>query len=294
MKTIVIAGGTGFLGQVLEYYFSKKGYAIKILTRNPKKKNHVYWNAKDLGNWTNNLEGIDVLINLAGKSVDCRYNDKNKKLIYNSRIDSTHVLGLAINLCEKPPKIWMNSSTATIYKYSYDKEMSEEYGEFGNDFSMNIAKSWEAAFNAIKNPKTRKIVLRISIVLGRKGGAIIPFKRLTKFGLGGKQGNGQQKVSWIHELDFSRAIDFLIEKEYKFFSKIDKHLFVTMIHRLAVIKKYLDTIKKTEIEFNNKTILSGTQHIDAIEQIFNGLIYDCLFIIGQEDDDLNLNMFKDD
>lgn len=213
MKTIVIAGGTGFLGQVLEYYFSKKGYVIKILTRNPKKENHVYWNAKDLENWTNNLEGIDVLINLAGKSVDCRYNDKNKKLIYDSRIDSTHVLGLAINLCEKPPKIWMNSSTATIYKYSYDKEMSEEYGEFGNDFSMNIAKSWEAAFNTIKNPKTRKIVLRISIVLGRKGGAIIPFKRLTKFGLGGKQGNGQQKVSWIHELDFSRAIDFLIEKD---------------------------------------------------------------------------------
>lgn len=211
MKTIIIAGGTGFLGQVLESYFSKKGYDIKILTRKTTKPNHVYWNAKDLDQWTNTLEGADILINLTGKSVDCRYTEENKKLIYDSRIDATHTLGLAINLCERPPKLWFNSSTATIYRHSTDKEMTEELGEIGDDFSMNIAKSWEKAFYSITNPKTRKIVLRTSIVMGKHGGATEPLKKLVQFGLGGKQGAGNQKVSWIHETDFARAIAFLIE-----------------------------------------------------------------------------------
>lgn len=211
MKKIIIAGGSGFLGQVLENYFNTKGYKIKIFTRHPKKENDVFWNTKDLGNWTNELENADVLINLTGKSVDCRYNEKYKKLIYHSRIDATNILGLAINRCENPPHIWINSSTATIYKHSLNKEMTEDDGETGNDFSMNIAKSWEKAFYDISNIKTRKIALRTSIVLGRNGGALIPLKNLTKFGLGGKQGSGNQKVSWIHELDFARAVAFLIE-----------------------------------------------------------------------------------
>ncbi|WOD42283.1 TIGR01777 family oxidoreductase [Hwangdonia lutea] len=210
MKKIIIAGGTGFLGQVLENYLNTKGYKIKILTRHPKKENDVFWNAKHLGNWINELENADVLINLTGKSVDCRYNEKNKKLIYDSRIDATNILGLAINRCENPPKIWINSSTATIYKHSLYKEMTEDKGEIGNDFSMNIAKSWEEAFYGISNVNTRKIALRTSIVLGKNGGALIPLKKLTKFGLGGKQGHGNQKVSWIHELDFARAVEFLI------------------------------------------------------------------------------------
>lgn len=212
-KTIILAGGTGFLGEILETYFANKGYEIKILTRKPKKANHIYWNAKDLGKWTNVLEGADILINLTGKSVDCGYTEVNKKLILDSRIDSTHVLGLAINLCENPPKIWFNSSTATIYRHSTDKEMTEELGEIGNDFSMNIAKSWEKAFYSITNPKTRKIALRTSIVIGKKGGAMQPLKQLVKLGLGGKQASGNQKVSWIHQQDFARAIEFLIENE---------------------------------------------------------------------------------
>jgi len=213
MKTIVIAGGSGFLGQVIEDHFIQKGYKVIILTRQSKKENEIYWNAKDLGKWTTVLENSDVLINLTGKSVDCRYNEKNKKLIYDSRINSTNILGLAINLCENPPKLWMNASTATIYRDSYDKEMSEDNGEIGNDFSMNIAKSWENAFYSITNPKTRKIALRTAIVLGKNGGAFKPLKTLTKLGLGGKQGHGNQKVSWIHELDFARAVEFLINNE---------------------------------------------------------------------------------
>jgi uncharacterized protein (TIGR01777 family) len=213
MQTIIIAGGTGFLGQVLETYFSKKGYAIKILTRKPIKQNHVYWNAKDLEDWTTTLENAHVLINLTGKSVDCRYTDINKKLIHDSRIDSTHALGLAVNLCENPPKLWMNMSTSTIYEDSYTKQMTETDGDIGNDFSMNIAKSWELAFNSITTPKTNKVILRTSIVLGKNGGALIPLKRLTQFGLGGKQWHGKQKVSWIHETDFARSIDFIIEAQ---------------------------------------------------------------------------------
>jgi len=213
MKIIIIAGGSGFLGQVLENYFSSKGYSVKILTRNPKRENELYWNAEDLGEWTKSLENAYALINLTGKSVDCRYTDGNKKLIYDSRIDSTHALGLAINLCENPPKVWFNSSTATIYASSLEFQNDEENGIIGNDFSMNIAKSWEEAFYSIKNPTTRKIALRTAIVLGKKGGAMIPLKRLTKLGLGGKQASGKQKISWIHEQDFARAIDFLMNDQ---------------------------------------------------------------------------------
>ena len=201
------------MGQVLENYFQNKGYEVKILTRKPHKKSHYYWNGKELGNWTQALENTDAVINLASKSVDCRYTEANKKLIYDSRVDSTNILGLAINLCENPPKYWLNSSTSTIYEDSYDTEMTEENGDIGNDFSMNIAKSWEEAFNSITNPKTKKVILRTSIVLGKNGGAFIPLKRLTQFGLGGKQSHSKQKVSWIHEEDFARAIDFIMSNE---------------------------------------------------------------------------------
>ena len=213
MSTITIAGGSGFLGQVLEDYFTTKGHTIYILTRTVKRENDVHWNSKDLEDWTKTLEKTDVLINLTGKSVDCRYTDENKKQILNSRVDSTHALGLAINLCEHPPKVWFNSSTATIYRHSNDKQMTEEHGDIGDDFSMNIAKSWEKAFYSITNPKTRKIALRTSIVMGKHGGATEPLKNLVRFGLGGKQASGNQKVSWIHELDFARVIEFLIENK---------------------------------------------------------------------------------
>ena len=213
MNKIIIAGGSGFLGNVLENYFTKKQYNVIILTRTPKRKNEVFWDAINLGKWTEELENAQILINLTGKSVDCRYTEKNKKEIYNSRINATKVLGTAINLSKSPPNLWLNSSTATIYKHSLEKEMTEENGDIGNDFSMKIAKSWENTFYSITNSNTRKIALRTSIVLGKNGGALTPLKKLTKLGLGGKHGSGKQKVSWIHELDFARAIHFLIQKD---------------------------------------------------------------------------------
>lgn len=217
MKKLVIAAGTGFLGQVLVNHFENKFDEIIILTRGKSRVlntiKYINWDAKTLSGWENELENATVLINLAGKSVDCRYTESNKKEILSSRIDSTKILNEAVLRCQNPPRHWLNSSTSTIYRHSEDKQMTEKHGEIGDDFSMNVAKAWEKAFFEIETPQTFKTALRTSIVLGKNGGAFIPLKTLTKFGLGGKQGNGNQFISWIHEHDFARAIAFVIEKE---------------------------------------------------------------------------------
>lgn len=217
MKKLIIAAGTGFLGQVLVNHFKDSFDEIVIFTRgkSESRKNikYVNWNAKSFSGWEKELENADVLINLAGKSVDCRYNEENKQEIYTSRIESTKILNEAVLQCKNPPKHWLNSSTSTIYRFSLDKQMDETTGEIGNDFSMNIAKSWEKAFFETETPKTLKTALRTSIVLGKNGGAFVPLKTLAKLGLGGKQGKGNQFISWIHEEDFARAIAFVIENK---------------------------------------------------------------------------------
>jgi len=217
MKKLVIAAGTGFLGNVLVNHFKSKFEEIIILTRGESKTidtiKYINWNAKTLSGWEKELENTDILINLTGKSVDCRYTESNKNEILNSRIDSTKILNQAVLQCKNPPLHWLNSSTSTIYRHSIDKEMDEYFGEIGNDFSMNVAKSWEKTFFEIKTPKTLKTALRTSIVLGKKGGAFLPLKNLTMFGFGGTQGNGNQFISWIHEKDFARAIEFIIDKK---------------------------------------------------------------------------------
>ena len=210
---IIIAAGTGFLGRNLENYFLDKNYEVKILTRNPKRKNEIFWDAKTIGIWKDELEHADVLINLAGKSVDCRYNDKNRKEIYNSRIDSTRVLQKAIDKCQNLPKIWLNASSATIYVHSETHLNTEKNGIIGDDFSMNICKSWEKEFFKTENQSIRKVALRTSIVLGKNGGAFPKFKQISKLGLGGKQGRGNQLMSWIHIDDFCEAVNFIIENE---------------------------------------------------------------------------------
>ncbi|MES2545420.1 MAG: TIGR01777 family oxidoreductase [Bacteroidota bacterium] len=215
MKKLIIAAGTGFLGKVLVNHFKDKFQEIIILTRGKSEIldniKYVNWDARSFSGWENELENASVLINLAGKSVDCRYNDANKKEIYNSRIDSTKILNQAVLNCKNPPLHWLNSSTSTIYRFSLDKEMDETDGEIGDDFSMNVAKSWEKEFFETDTPNTLKTALRTSIVLGKKGGAFVPLKTLAKMGLGGKQGNGNQFISWIHEKDFARAIEFVID-----------------------------------------------------------------------------------
>jgi len=217
MEKIVIAGGTGFLGNLLIEYFISKTNQIIILTRGKERLDgnvhYVQWDGKTLGKWKQYVNHSDVLINMTGRSVDCRYHQKNKNLILNSRVDATLILQQAIEECSHPPKVWLNSSTATIYRHSLDKEMNETEGEIGTGFSVSVAKQWEHAFFKTPLPNTRKVALRTSIVLGKKGGALPTIAKLTKFGLGGKQGSGKQKISWIHEHDFCRAVDFIIKQE---------------------------------------------------------------------------------
>lgn len=213
---IVIAGGSGFLGRALTEYFVKKNYQVIIFSRKPQPAGglvkEVYWDGKTMDAWIHELEGSEALINLSGKSVDCRYTEENKKQIYASRLASTRVLGDAVRQCIHPPKVWLNSSSATIYRGSYDKLMDEQHGEIGHDFSMDVCRKWEAVFNECITPRTRKVTLRTSIVLDVTGGALVPLVKLVKAGLGGAMGDGKQFFSWIHIHDFCRVMEWLIQK----------------------------------------------------------------------------------
>ncbi|WP_111669782.1 TIGR01777 family oxidoreductase [Algoriphagus litoralis] len=216
MKNIVLAGGTGFLGQcIIDHHKSDSKISVltRGATRNVNNVHYLNWDGKTLGNWSTALENADVLINLNGKSVDCRYTQKNMDLIYSTRLDSTEVLGKAIQQCKIPPKLWINSSSATIYRHSLDKSMDEETGEFGTGFSVDVCKKWEDVFNSFHLQDTRKVAIRTGIVLGKNGGALSPLKTLAQLGLGGKQGKGNQFFSWLHEKDFLNILDFVMQNE---------------------------------------------------------------------------------
>jgi len=205
-KKIVLAGGTGFIGTYLHKQYTEQGYEVLVISRQP---NAIHWNNKT--GIVNALDGAEILINLAGKSVDCRYNEKNKAEILSSRIDTTNILGEALSQCKQAPELWVNSSTATIYRHAEDRPMTESTGEIGSGFSVGIATQWEAAFFKFKYPSTRQVALRIAIVLGDEGGAMRPLKNLVHFGLGGKQGSGKQHFSWIHIEDIKNIIQFIQE-----------------------------------------------------------------------------------
>ncbi|PQJ19115.1 TIGR01777 family oxidoreductase [Nonlabens tegetincola] len=212
MSKILIPGGTGFLGKSLSRYLKAQGHEVITLSRKRDSKS-LYWDGENLGEWEKELETVDVIINLAGKSVDCRYNPANMKAILKSRLSSTAVLHKAVEKCSNRPRVWLNSSTATIYRHSETRPNTEKEGVLGDDFSTNVAQEWERVFFNKELPGTRKIAMRTSIVLGATGGAFPVIKRLTKVGLGGMQGKGQQMISWIHVDDFCRAVDFLIQSE---------------------------------------------------------------------------------
>lgn len=205
---VVLAGGTGFIGEYFKNKFKELGYEVHIISR---QKQHISW--EDKLSIKEALEDTELLINLAGKSVNCRYNEANKNEIMNSRIRTTKILGEAIQACTNPPAIWMNSSTATIYRHAEDRPMTEEKGEIGSGFSVNVATNWEKTFFSFDLPKTRQIALRIAIVLGKDGGVMTPYRNLVKFGLGGIQGTGNQKFSWIHIDDLFQIVLFLKDKE---------------------------------------------------------------------------------
>lgn len=222
-------GGSGQVGRVLGQYFQERGYHVTVLTRLPYAETWqtVHWDGENPGPWTEYLEGADVCINLAGRSVNCRYHAANRAAIYNSRINSTRLLGQVIAGLADPPRIWLNASTATIYRHALDRPMDEATGELGGNeligprrhapatwnFSIRVAKDWEATFFAAETPRTRKVALRSAIIFSPvAGNAFAVLLNLVRFSLGGAQGNGRQFVSWIHELDFARAVEFLIAR----------------------------------------------------------------------------------
>ncbi len=204
MNKIVIAGGTGFVGQYLSQKFRALGHQVIIIGR---QRTDVLWS--DRRGIAEALENADLLINLAGKSVNCRYNEKNKAEIFSSRTATTKILGEIISAANNPPKLWLNSSTATIYRHAEDRPMTESSGDIGTGFSVDVATLWEKTFFDFKLPQTRQVALRMAIVLGPDGGVIHPFKNLVRFGLGGIQGNGKQYFSWIHIEDLFQIIQFL-------------------------------------------------------------------------------------
>lgn len=223
---IILAGGTGQIGTLLARAFQAEGEEVVILSRSPRSDNspwrQVPWDAQNLGPWTAELEGADVVFGLAGRSVNCRYSEKNRRLIKDSRTASVRTLGAAIQAARNPPKLWMQASTATIYEHTYGSPNKERSGLIGGNepdapetwrFSIEVATAWEQAVQELGTlPKTRTVLLRSAMTMSPdSGGVFSTFLRLVRLGLGGKQGDGRQYVSWIHEHDFVRAMRWIME-----------------------------------------------------------------------------------
>ncbi|RBQ03531.1 TIGR01777 family oxidoreductase [Pedobacter miscanthi] len=211
---IVLAGGNGYLGNVLAKYFSSVADEIIILARKPKANDGNIktrlWDGKTMGEWAASLDDADLLVNLCGKNVNCRYTEKNKKEILDSRLIPTRLLGKVIEGLKNSPKLWINITSATIYRHAEDRQQDEFTGEIGTGFSIEVCKAWENSFFETETPQTRKIALRMGIVLGLQDGAFPRLLNLVKLGMGGKQGNGQQYMSWIHETDAAQSIEWLL------------------------------------------------------------------------------------
>ncbi len=219
---IVIPGGTGQVGQILARHFHANGHAVTVLSRTVHQApwRVITWDGLTSGAWVAELEHSDVCINLAGRSVDCRYNSSNRRAIFDSRVQSTQLLNRVIASLDHPPTVWLNASTATIYRHSLDRPMDEATGELGGNepgapdtwnFSIQVAKAWEKAFFSTATPSTRKVALRSAMTFSPDpGGVFDVFLNLVRHGLGGTNSPGTQFVSWIHETDFIRAIELLI------------------------------------------------------------------------------------
>jgi uncharacterized protein (TIGR01777 family) len=222
---LVLAGGSGHVGTIVAAHLHGQGHSVAVLSRSGAIApwQVVSWDGLRLDDWTAQLEGADVLLNLSGRSVNCRYGRANRREILESRTETTRLLAEAISTLRVPPRLWMNASTATIYRHSFDRAMDEAAGEIGGSeadapsswrFSIDVARQWEQAFFAADTPHTRKIALRSAIVMDpNRGGAFDLLLRLVRLGLGGPAGSGRQYVSWIHHVDFVRALEHLMAHE---------------------------------------------------------------------------------
>ena len=223
---IVLPGGSGQVGRMLARF----GHHVTVLTRGPYTApwQTVHWDGLTLGPWVETLEGADVCIHLSGRSVNCRATARNRRELYDSRIGPTRLLHQAFACLVNPPRLWMNASTATIYRHSLDKAMDEATGEIGGNelisprrrapekwnWTVELVKDWESAFFGAATPRTRKIALRTALVFSPAPGSVFAtLSHLVRAGLGGTQGNGHQLVSWMHESDYARALEFLMNHE---------------------------------------------------------------------------------
>jgi uncharacterized protein len=225
LMKLVIPGGGGQVGRILSRVFHADGHEVVVLSRHPATAvwRMVEWDGQTLGAWAAELEGADVVINLAGRSVNCRYSAGNRRLIMESRAQSTRVLGEAIARSRRPPRLWLQASTATIYAHRYDAPNDEATGILGGTeedvpdtwrFSIDVARSWEQTARGAPLPHTRQVLMRSAMVMSPdQGGVFDTLLRLVRWGLGGRNGDGRQYVSWIHDRDFIRAVYWLIEHE---------------------------------------------------------------------------------
>jgi len=219
---IVIPGGNGQVGHILARHFHAKSDEVTVLSRNPApaRWQTTAWDGVHEGDWIDTLDGADACINLAGRSVNCRYDDANRRAIIDSRVDSTRVLGRVIASLAKPPSVWLNASTATIYRHELERANDEITGVLGGNepgapdtwnFSIQVARAWEAAFEETPTPRTRKVALRSAMTMSPDpDGVFDVFLALVRRGSGGTVGSGRQYVSWIHDSDYIRATEFLI------------------------------------------------------------------------------------
>lgn len=210
---LIIAGGTGYLGKLAARYFSGQGWEVVILSRSASAQEpglrYCLWNGQTTGSWVQELEGATVLLNLSGRTVDCRYTSTNKEEIMASRLHSTRCLAEALEQCPNPPKLWINASSATYYQHAYSPQ--DEYtGKSGSGFSVKVVQQWEKAFFEKPLPGIRRVALRLGIVLSPKGGAFVPLKCLAQMGIN-RLGPGTQYLSWLHEEDYLRVLQFVID-----------------------------------------------------------------------------------
>lgn len=220
---IVIAGGTGQIGIILKRHWEGAGQDVCVLSRSKEcsVKNQIYWDGKNLSCWIEELEGADVVVNLAGRSVNCRYSELNLNEMMDSRVESTNAIGKAIEVTKNPPRVWLQMSTATIYSHRFDAANDELTGEIGGSEpgvpnywkrSIEIAQAWEATLGKFVLPNTRKVALRTAMVMSPDAGGVFSvLSKMARMGMGGPIAGGRQYVSWIHEFDFVRALNFLID-----------------------------------------------------------------------------------
>lgn len=227
----MIPGGTGQVGGVLRRALVERGHRVTVLSRRPEHLEdgvrHVLWDGRTLGEWVSELDGADAVVNLAGRSVSCRYTDRNLRQMMDSRVDSTRAVGEAIARAADPPKVWLQMSTATIYADSRsrpdDRPHDEADGVLGGEepdvplyweYSVRIARRWEAAQAEADVPRTRRVALRTAMVMTPDRGGVFDFLSwMARLGLGGPVDGGRQYVSWIHGEDFVRAVEFLLDHE---------------------------------------------------------------------------------